>query len=269
MAEIIAIGASQGGVHALKALVERLPKNFRTPILVVLHIGAARSVLPAILNARGGPTASHPADGELIRDGHIFVAPPDHHMLVADGHIRLSGGARENWARPAIDPLFRSVARNHGAGVIGVILSGALNDGTAGLYDIKQRGGMTIVQDPADAEAPSMPQSALHNVSVDYCLPLSEIAPLLTRLEKQRLSKTSTPGVFAMPDAEHKFSIPVALTCPECGGAMREEQRGTITQFRCHIGHVMTAEILAAAKLERLQNDVAVCVRAANEHTEL
>jgi two-component system chemotaxis response regulator CheB len=270
MADIVAIGASQGGVHALRTLVEALPKCFRTPVLVVLHIGAARSFLPSLLNERDGAGASHAADGELIRAGHIFIAPPDHHMLVADGRIRLSRGPRENWARPAIDPLFRSVAKNYGAGAIGVILSGALNDGTAGLYDIKRCGGTAIVQDPADAEIPSMPQSAVQNVSGDYCLPLSEIAPLLARLDKRRESKISTStGVFAMSETAQKFAIPVAQTCPECGGAMREEQRGTITQFRCHIGHVMTAEILAATKLERLQNDIAVCVRAANEHAEL
>src|SRR5215469_11668330 len=150
MAGVVAIGASQGGVDALRELVAALPQSFKTPVLVVLHIGSSRSILPGILSDLDDISASHASDGERIRNGHIYVAPPDHHMLVSDGHIRLSRGPRENWARPAIDPLFRSVANAFGADAIGVVLTGNLNDGTSGLYEIKRCRGVTIVQDPAD-----------------------------------------------------------------------------------------------------------------------
>lgn len=266
--EIIAVGASQGGVPALKTLVAGLPRNFATPILVVLHVGTERSILPSILSDPKGLTASHAVQGEPVRPGHILIAPPDQHMLVVDGHIRLSHGPRENWARPAIDPLFRSVAHTYGPGAAGIILSGTLNDGTAGLYEIKQRAGIAIVQDPADAEAASMPLSALANVAVDYTLPISEIPALLTRLATNsgKIAAGSS-GAFAMKS--HNFASPAAQTCPDCGGAMRDVQVGTLMQFHCHIGHVMSAQVLAAAKLETLQNNISACVRAANERTDL
>jgi two-component system chemotaxis response regulator CheB len=268
MAGIIAIGASHGGVDALRSLIAGLPEDFAVPIVVVLHVGARRSILPSLLQAVDGLTASHAMDGEPIRPGHIHVAPPDHHLLVEDGHLRLSRGPRENWARPAIDPLFRSVAAAYGHDAIGVILTGSLNDGSAGLFEIERRGGIAIVQDPAEAEDPSMPRSALEHVAVDYCVALAEIPPLLSRLTKTVMPK-GTSGVHLMPKQDQHFATPVAQTCPDCGGAMREEQLGTITQFSCHIGHVLTAEVLAAANLERLEDDLSVCVRAANERAEL
>ncbi|MBV9330215.1 MAG: chemotaxis protein CheB, partial [Alphaproteobacteria bacterium] len=161
MPRIVVIGASQGGVEALHGLVERLPGDFAAPILVVIHVGAGPSILPSILNDIGRLNASHVKNGDAIRPGHIHVAPPDHHLIVVDGRLELSRGPRENWTRPAIDPLFRSAAEAYGADVIGVILSGGMNDGTAGLYEIKRRGGIAVVQDPDEAEAPSMPQSAI------------------------------------------------------------------------------------------------------------
>jgi two-component system chemotaxis response regulator CheB len=256
-------------VQTLQRIADLLPENFAAPILVVLHTGASPSMLPWIL-ARAGPLpASHAVDGEPVRSGHIHIAPPDCHMLVHDGHIRLSHGPRENWARPAIDPLFRSVATAYGAEAIGVILSGLLNDGTAGLFEIRRQGGTTIVQDPKDAEAPSMPRSALENVSVDYSVAADEIAPLLVRLTTESERRRPPSGVHVMPNPQHRLDVPAAQTCPECGGALREEQLGTITQFRCHIGHVMTAEVLATAKLEMLENDLSACLRAVNERAEL
>lgn len=268
MAGIVAIGASQGGVDALLKIAAGLPADFAAPVVVVLHIGASRSLMPALLGDAGALRASHATNGEKVLAGHIHVAPPDHHMLVEDGRIRLSRGPRENWARPAVDPLFRSVAQCYGPDAIGVVLTGALNDGTAGLFEIKRRGGITIVQDPSEAQAPSMPQSVLDNVETDYCVAVDAIAPLLARLTRSE-RRTSSGGVHVMTDPDNHFTTPAAQTCPECGGAMREEQLGTITRFRCHIGHVMTAEVLAAANLEKLENDLSVCVRAARERAEL
>jgi two-component system chemotaxis response regulator CheB len=184
-------------------------------------------------------------------------------MLVLDDRIELTRGPRENWVRPAIDPLFRTAAEAHGPAVIGVVLTGRLNDGTAGLYEIKRRGGIAIVQTPTEAEASSMPQSALNNVAVDYCLPLTEMPRLLMRLAAEPYQKSFEREV-ALMEREH-ISEPVSFTCPECGGAMREETLGTLTRFRCHIGHVMTAEVLAATQADVLTSALSKALRLLNE----
>ncbi len=179
---IVVIGASAGGVDAIRLLAAALPADFAAAVFVVLHIGAHKSELPWLLNQTGPLRACHPGDGDPIHAGHIYVAPPDHHLLVEPGCMRLTRGPRENWARPAIDPLFRSAARAYGAGVVGIILTGGLNDGTAGLFEVKQHGGTTVVQDPDEAADPSMPRSALKHVVVDHCLPLGGIPTLLSSL---------------------------------------------------------------------------------------
>lgn len=268
MPRIVVIGASQGGVQALQTLVSGLGTKVGAPILIVLHVGGAQSILPSILSDIDGIKASHPVDRERIQPGQIYVAPPDHHMLVTDGHIELSRGPRENWARPAIDPLFRSAAESYGPEAIGVVLSGRLNDGTAGLYEIKRRGGTAIVQTPSDAESPDMPRSALENVPVDYCLPVGEMPRLLIRLAGESLRQRSQI-VHGGGVMEPKIESPSAQTCPECGGAMREESIGKLTRFRCHIGHMMTAEVLAAQQVESLENDFSALLRRLNERTGL
>jgi two-component system chemotaxis response regulator CheB len=182
---IVVVGASAGGVRALQALASNLPADFAAPILVVQHIGANPSILPQLLSHAGPLPAAHGEDGEALAPGRIRVAPPDHHMLVEGGRIRLSRGPKEQYARPAIDPLFRSAAVSCGARTIGVLLTGALDDGTEGLQDIKARGGIAVVQDPRDAEVPSMPESALRHVEVDHRAPVAAIGPLLASLVAQ------------------------------------------------------------------------------------
>ena len=179
---LIVIGASAGGVDALRSLVAGLRRDFAAPILIVLHIGAHRSELPALLSSAGPLPAKHAEDNELMLAGHIYIAPPDRHMIVEGPRLRLTRGPRENWARPAINPLFRSAAEHYGASAIGVILTGRLNDGTAGLYEIMRHGGVTVIQDPDDAAYPDMPRSAVTHGAPDHCPPLAEIAALLTRL---------------------------------------------------------------------------------------
>ena len=193
---IIVVGTSVGGVEALRALAAGLPADLPAAVLVVLHIGTHKSELPDLLNHVGVLPAIHPQNGDTIHAGHIYVAPPDHHLTVEPGYMRLTKGPRENWARPAIDPLFRTAAHAYGANVIGVILTGALNDGTAGLYEIKEQGGTTIVQDPADAVNASMPRSALAHVAIDYCLPLAGLPQLLVRLTLER-AKLFPPSTSA------------------------------------------------------------------------
>jgi two-component system, chemotaxis family, protein-glutamate methylesterase/glutaminase len=181
--DMIVIGASAGGVEALMTLVHTLPAHFPASVFVVLHIPAHKtSTLPTLLCRAGPLCAFHPIDHALIEQQLIYVAPPDCHLLVEVGQVRLSKGLKEKWSRPAIDPLFRSAAHAYGPRVIGVILTGSLDDGTAGLLAVKRNGGVAIVQDPASALYPAMPRSALSSVTVDYIVPLSGIAPLLVRL---------------------------------------------------------------------------------------
>src|SRR5215471_20025144 len=166
---IIVVGCSVGGVEALQTLVAGLPAKFRPSLFVVMHLSPqGTSVLPDILNRSGELPASHPRNGEAIRPGHIYVAPPDHHLLIEDGRMRISRGPKENRHRPAVDPLFRSAARYYGRRVIGVVLTGALDDGAAGLMIIKKRGGVAVVQDPDEAMAADMPRSAIEAVAVDH-----------------------------------------------------------------------------------------------------
>jgi two-component system chemotaxis response regulator CheB len=269
VAKIIVVGTSQGGVSALPKLIAGFHAPFPAPMMVVLHIGTSQSMLPSILDGIDHFQAAFARHGEFLEDGHIYIAPPDTHMLLRDGHVELSRGPRENWARPAIDPLFRSAAQAYGPDAIGIVMSGRLNDGTAGLYEIKRFGGIAIVQAPAEAEAPEMPRSALENVPVDYCLPVSEMPRLLTRLVKESSEeRTASYGRHAMKQPQAIIE-PSAQTCPECGGAMREEQIGTLTRFRCHIGHAVTAEILAAQQAEKLDNDLSTVLRTLNERAAL
>lgn len=274
---MIVIGASAGGVEALRALVAALPADLSAALFIVLHVGSHRSELPWLLDRLGGLPARHPDDGDIIEAGHIYIGPPDHHMLIEPGRISLTKGPRENWARPAIDPLFRSAASVYGTNVIGVILTGALNDGTAGLYEIAQAGGVTIVQDPDDAINPSMPRSALAHVAVDHCLPLAGIAALLTGLVETRSAKVDLPAVDPTRKqateeemaAEFTQNAPVAVTCPDCGGALRRKELGSLTQFACHIGHVYTAEVMMAAQFLTLERLIESAMRSLGERAEL
>lgn len=272
---VIVVGASAGGVEALGLLAGGLPADFPAPILVVLHIGAHKSDLPWLLNRLGPLRAEHPTDGDKVCAGRIYVAPPDHHMTLVDDRVRLTKGPRENFARPAIDPLFRSAAESHGADVIGVILTGGLNDGTAGLYEVKQQGGLTIVQDPADAASASMPSSALAHVAVDHCVPLAAIAPLLVRVVSERTTaahESLLPSAgIQVPEMTAEFTQhrPVAVTCPDCGGALRERELGSITMFECHIGHRYTAEVMLAGQFLAMERFIESAMRSMNERSEL
>jgi len=180
--DLVVIGASAGAIPVLLELATRLPAGFPAALLVVLHVGAHHSVLPELLKDCGALRARHAVDGLALQPGTIEIAPPDQHLLVEGSRVRLQHGPKENHARPAIDPLFRSAALAQGPRVIGVLLSGRLDDGTAGLGAIKQCGGLVVVQDPDDAEHPEMPRSALAHVAVDCCVPGSELAPTLQRL---------------------------------------------------------------------------------------
>lgn len=275
---IIVVGASAGGVDVLRTLVAALPADLNAAILVVLHIGAHRSDLPWLLTRCGKLPAAHGKDGETLAAGRIYVAPPDHHMIVEDGRVVLTRGPRENWARPAIDPLFRSAARGAGRKVIGVVLTGGLNDGTAGLFAIKAAGGTTIVQDPADCLTPNMPQSAIANVSIDHIVPAAAIGGLLVRLvgaiTEEEPSVTRPDPVTGDAQgrgatAQYTSHHPATVTCPDCGGALQRSTLGTLTQFSCHIGHVYTAEVMLAAQFMTMERFVEQAMRSLGERAEL
>ena len=198
----------------------------------MLHIGIGidgQSLLPEILASAGPLPAKHPVDGEEIRHAQIYVAPPDHHMLLRRGHVHLHDGPKENHVRPSINPLFRSAAAAYGTRVIGVILTGLLDDGVAGLAEIKRRGGLAVVQDPATARCPSMPENALECVDVDRVAPLHGIAQLV-----YALATTESVSTEVREPMERKL---VGLTCPECRGPIWQERQGRIDEFRCRVGH--------------------------------
>jgi two-component system, chemotaxis family, protein-glutamate methylesterase/glutaminase len=260
----IVIGASAGGFQVVVSIVSQLPADLPVPVFVVMHVPAYQpSYLPHILSNSGPLQAVHPADGAKIREGIIYVAPPDHHLLIDNSHVAVKKGPKENGFRPSIDALFRSAAYSYGPGAIGVVLSGALHDGTSGLWSIKRLGGIAIVQDPYDAEYASMPRSALEFVEADYTVRSSEIAGLLVQLSREQLSqKTDTRDIekgleeriakevqiAAGTNISHKSILdlgePTALTCPECHGALIRINEGNSSRFRCHTGHGFTEDAL-------------------------
>jgi two-component system chemotaxis response regulator CheB len=277
---IVVIGASAGRIKALQSLVAEVPADFDGTIFVVTHIGTNQSFLPAIL-ARATPlTVSHATDREHFEPGHIYVAPPDFHMLVHRTSIELSHGPRENHSRPAIDPLFRSAARAHGPRVAGVILSGALSDGVAGLLAVKARGGTAIVQDPDEALIESMPLSALRSVEADYVLPAADIGRLLATVgappprEEKPVDETVDDVAriredFAEQEQDERAGELTMFTCPDCGGTLWQSGSGEYLGFRCHVGHTWGSEALLGHKSEEIEAALWSSVRLFEERASL
>jgi two-component system, chemotaxis family, protein-glutamate methylesterase/glutaminase len=287
--DIVVIGCSVGGVEALQQLVARLPKDFPASVFVVLHLSPqSTSVLPEILRRAGPLPALHPRDGEAIRTGRIYVAPPDNHLILENGHVRVTRGPKENRHRPAVDPLFRSAARWYGPRAIGVVLTGSLDDGTAGLLAIKKCGGIAIVQDPQEAFAPSMPQSALDIVSVDYVATVKEISGLLQQLVTVEVSsngngKSNGAGMasdlkketqlaeldmHAIED-ENRPGVPSPFGCPECGGVLWELNEKEMLRFRCRVGHAYTAGSLSVEQSVDVEGALWAAMRALEEGASL
>jgi two-component system chemotaxis response regulator CheB len=281
--DIVVIGASAGGMEALQVLVAGLPRELRAALFVVWHMpsGMESTVLPTLLARRGPFAAAMAQDGEPIDQGRIYVARADHHLLVENGHVRVTKGPKENRFRPAVDPLFRSAAYAYGARVTGVVLTGALDDGTSGLWTIKLRGGTAIVQDPEEALHPSMPTNALQNVEVDYTLRLAEIGPLLGKL-----SREEAPAPHELPaDAKRRLESEIRIakedsaagidilatgelspfTCPECHGVLTRLREGSLLRFRCHTGHAFSSNALLHSLREQLESRVWDAVRTLDE----
>lgn len=278
---LVVIGASAGGVTALLALAEQLPPHFPAPVCIVQHVGNNPSLLPELLRYRGRNHAVHVEEGQRLASGTLHVAPPDAHVLVEGPQLRLSHGPKENHARPAIDPLFRSAALTWGTRVIGVVLTGQMDDGTAGLKAIHDCGGVAIVQDPADAVEPEMPRSALANVPVHHCVPLAGIGPLLARLVATPATRPAVPVpeevrrevAINQGDARMEHLEAIAsrspLTCPDCGGALWEMNASRPLRYRCHTGHAYTAVALRRAQQEASELALRSSVRALREREML
>jgi two-component system chemotaxis response regulator CheB len=282
---IIVIGASAGGFEACKTIVQGLPPYFDASIFIVWHMSPdIRGVLPQVLNRFNSIYAAHALDKEEIKPNRIYVAPPDHHLLIEEGRVRVTRGPKENRFRPAVDPLFRSAAYTYGNRVIGVVLSGALDDGTAGLWTIKHYGGMAVVQDPHDAEVSSMPENAIREVAVDYTAPVREIAPLLAGMSQQEVvvnkdamkndEKTKSEVRIAEEDSANEMSFMQygelsPFTCPECHGVLSTIKDGNRTRYRCHTGHAYSADSLLASITEKIEDSLYSAIRGVEESVML
>jgi two-component system chemotaxis response regulator CheB len=260
---VVVLGASAGGVESLRAVAAGLPEKLDAAVFVVLHVPPYQeSSLPQILNFSGPLRASHAEDGDRFKTGRIYVAPPDHHLLVESGRVAVKRGPKENRFRPSIDALFRSAAYNYGSKAIGVVLSGALDDGTSGLWTLKRLGGTAIVQHPDEARFESMPLSASEQVNVDYSLPAAEIGPVIGRLTQMRAA-----SLEADPEVRQRVETELAIareggafqkgimdigeltpfTCPECHGVLVRLKEDRMTRYRCHTGHGYSDSALLGA----------------------
>ena len=287
MSQVIVVGASAGGVEAATQVIRRIPADVAAPILVVLHISSnAASALPDILQRAGELPAHHPVDYEPLRNGLVYVAPPDHHLLLGpEGTVRVVRGPRENGHRPAIDPLFRSAARYYGERAIGIVLSGALDDGAAGLRVLTDAGGTAIVQDPEDALYASMPEHALAFGEVRHVVPAGDMGPLVGKLVAELAGQQGEEQPMA--EDRDRVDMELALTalepvhegdrlapashfsCPDCHGVLNEIAEGDEVRFRCRVGHAWSPESLLAALTDGLENALWMALRTLEEKASL
>jgi len=294
--DTIVLGTSSGGVNALRDIAAGLPPDLDAAVLAVLHIGANPSMLPDMLASVGPLPARHARDGEPLRPGAIYVAPPDQHLMIVDKHVQLVRGPKENFARPAIDPLFRSAAVARGNRVVAAVLTGQLDDGAAGLRAVRECGGVTIVQDPDSAFAADMPRNAIRASPPDYVLPLAEIAPKLVELagcaagplaespqspqspespespqspespESLRIENSMTLGPSSI-GAVDKIALLSVLTCPECGGTLWQVRDAVPPRFRCHTGHAFGISTLRQAANGALEHTLFDALRGIAPHS--
>ncbi len=268
---------------ALKQLVAQFPKDFPAPVFVVNHMSADTTgeALVKVLNESGSLRCVHAHDKQAFESGNIYLAPSDEHMLLGEGEILVTKGARENRSRPAIDPLFRSAAVAYGNRVVGIILTGYLDDGTSGMMAIKRCGGVCIAQDPEDASYPDMPQSVIANVGADYCLPIAEMGALLSDLVTRELpprkqapedivieAKIAQRVLSDLPSVE-ALGDQVPFNCPDCGGVLWKVTEGELIRYRCHTGHAFTSSVLLAQQTVKIEETLWVALRMFEERQNL
>jgi two-component system, chemotaxis family, protein-glutamate methylesterase/glutaminase len=278
--DIVVIGASAGGLEVLQRLLAELPRDLPASLFIVVHIGEV-SILARILGRASVIPVTEGRSGELPVRGRAYVAVPGKHLLLHDDHMLSRRGPRENLARPAIDPLFRSAAATYGPRVIGLVLSGSLSDGTAGLRAIKRCGGLALVQDPRDALVPSMPESAIRHADVDEVLPSHEIAARLSVLVRQpappapevplevRLEAAIAAQELADMKIDDRLGSPSRFTCPECHGALWEVEDGSLLRYRCHVGHAYTDDTMLASQTEAIDRLLGTLLRSHQERAAL
>ncbi len=280
--DIVAIGSSLGGVDAVGQLLAALPADFPAAIFVVLHVGAnGKNLLADIFNTRSKLSIHTAKDGQRVTRGCVYVAPADYHLIVVDDIVRLGHGPRENMSRPAIDPTFRSIGLTYGPRAIGVVLTGLLNDGSAGLADLKRCGGITVVQNPRDAVAADMPLGALAATDVDYRASLATLPELLSTLVAQPAGAKPVPpadialeveialGGNSDSDVIRSIADPTTYSCPTCGGVMSEMRRQPPLRFRCQVGHAFTAETLLTSKEGSADEAMRLALRVLDERAHL
>ena len=284
---LIVVGTSAGGMTALVQLVSQLPATLTAAVLVVQHFAPDSDGQQLVdrLARHTGLKCLLPTDGEPLRAGTLYLAPPDRHLLAKDGsiaHVLVTKGPRENHYRPAVDSLFRSAAVAYGPRTVGIVLTGMLHDGTAGLEFIKRCGGVTIVQDPHEAEFPSMPETALRNVAVDYVVPLAMMGQLLDEIMQGTIPKQKmdipedlkqeaaiAERVVGTTGAVAALGQLAPLTCPHCGGALWEMKEGTLLRFRCDTGHAYTANALLHSSQKKIEESLWVALRMMEERKNL
>ncbi len=280
---IVVVGTSSGGSEALAKLAEALPESLDACVFIVRHLSpeSSASYIVSQLRKHTKLPCHEARDGALLQPGHICVAPADNHLLIDDSKVWVVHGPRENRWRPSIDALFRSAAVAHRNRVIGVVLSGSLDDGTAGLLAIKRCGGICIVQDPDDAAFPDMPRNALSNVAVDHCVPLAHIGGLIGKMVgKQSASAPAVPtdllveariALSALSEMGTVETIGerTALTCPDCGGVLWEVNGGGFSRFRCHTGHAYSPDQLLCAQSVRIEETLWRALRMFEERKNL
>jgi len=279
---IVVIGTSAGGVETLPQLFEDFGPDIGAAFFVVLHVQPdARSYMPLLLSRAGRLPAQHAEDGQKIEAGRIFIAPPDHHILIEKGRMRLSHGPKENRHRPAIDPLFRTAAEIYGPRVIGIVLTGTMDDGTMGLRAIKDAGGTTIVQEPSDALYPDMPRSAMQIVQPDFVSSVEEMRSLLPRLIggpvkekvmkrfKDKGMKPENKKIKPGEKINKDMGPPSMFVCPECNGPLWEMQDRKAILFRCMVGHSYAPQNLFSAQKEELERALWIALRALEERIAL
>ena len=281
--DIIVIGASAGGVEALLELVALLPAGLPAALFIVVHFPAqGKSILPDILNREGHLHAAPAQDNEVIKHGGIYIAPPDYHLLVKRGYISLVQGPKENGTRPAVDPLFRTAAKAYSSRVVGVVLSGMLDDGTAGLIDVKRSGGVAVVQSPDEALFPGMPKSAIEHVDVDHILPVSEIASILVHLAHKPVVErdlTVSGQSKIEPDIVELDGVglrnqgypgtPSGFMCPDCGGGLFELHERKLLQYRRRVGHAFSAATLLVEQATSQEEALWAAIRSLEERADL
>ncbi|MVN21615.1 chemotaxis protein CheB [Mucilaginibacter arboris] len=284
ISKIVVIGTSAGGLHALTTLISQLQQDFPAPILVVQHISAdaVGNVLLDGLNKSGKLFCVHAENGMELAPGHLYLAPSDHHLMIdQEGKILVTKGAHENRSRPAIDPLFRSAAVAFGSKLIGILLTGYLDDGTAGLKVIKRCGGICIIQDPKDAEYPDMPRNALNQLEPDYVVPLSEMGSLLEQLvamapeasgpvpEDILIEAKIAARVLSDLTSVNALGNQVPFNCPGCGGVLWQVDEGPALRFRCHVGHAYTSATLLAEQTKKMEETMWTALRMFEERKNL